>query len=138
MVDKLEDRSMIAYFIGYPKESMRYYFYFSQDHSMIVSQNIILLEKQFIQDGSSGRLVKLEKKVSDKQRAIDPQEPIIHEPVVDVPPSPRRSSRVSRPSERHMGMLTEKVKKIFLMRDKSHGDDLNILGKVMSNIDFEK
>ena len=37
MADKLEDRSVVAYFIGYPKESMGYYFYFPQDHNVIVS-----------------------------------------------------------------------------------------------------
>ena len=35
-------------------------------------------------------------------------------------------------------MLTEKVKKIFFMRDKGHGNDPNIFDKVMSDIDFEK
>ena len=45
MADKLKDRSVIAHFIGYPKESMGYYFYFSQDHNMIVSQTTIFLEK---------------------------------------------------------------------------------------------
>ena len=45
MADKLEDRSAIAHFIGYPKESIGYYFYFSQDHNMIVSQNVIFSEK---------------------------------------------------------------------------------------------
>ena len=37
MVKKLEDRSIIAHFIEYPKESMGYYFHFSQDHNVIVS-----------------------------------------------------------------------------------------------------
>ena len=85
MADKLEGRSIIALFIGYPKESIGYYFYFPQDHNVIVSRNTISLEKQFIQDGGNGRLVELEEKVSKEQKAIDPQEPIIHEPVVDVP-----------------------------------------------------
>ena len=44
MADKLEDRSVITHFIGCPKESMGYY-YFSQNHNVIVSQNIIFLEK---------------------------------------------------------------------------------------------
>ena len=62
MVDKLEDRSVIVYFIGYPKESMGYYFYFLQNHNVIVSRNAIFLKKQFIQDGGNGRLIELEKK----------------------------------------------------------------------------
>ena len=45
MADKLEDRSIIAHFKGYPKESMGYNFYFSQDHNVIMSRNAIFLEK---------------------------------------------------------------------------------------------
>ena len=45
MAKKLEDKSIIAHFIEYPKESMGYYFYFSQDHNVIVSQNIVFLKK---------------------------------------------------------------------------------------------
>ena len=53
-------------------------------------------------------------KVSEEQRAIDPHEPIIHEPVVDVPLPPHRSCRISRPPERYTDMLTEEVKFFFL------------------------
>ena len=95
-------------------------------------------KKQFIQDSDSGRFVELEEKVSEEQRAIDPQEPIIHKPVVDIPLLPRRSSRVFRPPKRYIDMLTKKVKKIFLMGDKSHGDDPNTFDEVMSNIASEK
>ena len=35
--DKLEFRSFRARFIGYPKESLEYYFYILKDHNMIVS-----------------------------------------------------------------------------------------------------
>ena len=45
MAEKLENRSIIAHFIRYLKESVRYYFYFLQDHNVIVSRNIIFLEK---------------------------------------------------------------------------------------------
>ena len=37
-----------------------------------------------------------------------------------------------------MGILTEDVKKMFLLGDKDHGDDLNIFDEVMFDIDFEK
>ena len=56
---------------------------------------------------------------------MDPQKPIIHEPVVNVPLPPRRFSRIFCPPERYMGMLTKEVNKIFFMRDKDHGDDPN-------------
>ena len=35
-------------------------------------------------------------------------------------------------------MLTENVEKIFLIRDKGHGDDAKIYDEMMSNIDFKK
>ena len=39
--------------------------------------------------------MELEEKIFDEQRAIDPQESIIHEPIVDVPPPSHRSNKVS-------------------------------------------
>ena len=82
--------------------------------------------------------MELKEKISEEPRAIDPQKPIIHEPVVDIPLSPRRSSKVSQPSIRYMGMLMKEVKEIFLMRDRDHTDDPNIFDEAMSDIDFEK
>ena len=61
-VDKLEARSFKARFIGYPKETMEYCFYLSEDHNVIVSHHIIFLEKEFIQDGDNGRKIELEEK----------------------------------------------------------------------------
>ena len=43
--DKLEFRSFRARFIGYPKESLGYYFYIPEDHNVIVSRHAIFLEK---------------------------------------------------------------------------------------------
>ena len=97
MADKLEDRSVTTHFIGYLKETIGYYFYLPQDHNVIVSHHAKFLKNQFIEEEDSGRLIELEEKVSEEQRAIDPQEPIIHEPVVDIPPPPHRSNRVSHP-----------------------------------------
>ena len=80
--------------------------------------------------------MELEEKVSEEPRAIDPQEPVVHEPVVDVLLPPYRSIHI--PPERYMGMLTEEIKEIFLMRDRSHSEDPNILDETMSDIDFKK
>ena len=82
--------------------------------------------------------MELEEKVFEEPRAIDPQEFIVHEPVVDVPLPPRRFNRVFRPLEKYMSMLTKEVKKIFLMRDRDHTNDPNTFDEVMSDIDFEK
>ena len=44
-VDKLEFRSFIARFIGYPKESLGYYFYILEDHNVIVIDMLFFFEK---------------------------------------------------------------------------------------------
>ena len=91
-----------------------------------------------MQDGSSGRLVELKEKVSEEPKTIDPQKSVVHEPVVDVPLPPRRSSRIFWPPERYMDMLMEEMKEIFLIGDKGHGDDPNTFDEVMSDIYFKK
>ena len=69
---------------------------------------------------------------------MDPREPIINELVVDVPPPSCRSSRISQPLKRYMGMLMEEVKKMFLMGDRNHRNDPNTFDEVRSDIDFKK
>ena len=66
-MDKLEAKSLKAHFIGYPKEFLGYYFYFSEDHNVIVSQHAIFHKKQFIQDGGIGRQIGLEEKIFEEQ-----------------------------------------------------------------------
>ena len=43
--DKLDARSVRCYFIGYPKESLGYYFYLPEDHNVIVSRHATFLEE---------------------------------------------------------------------------------------------
>ena len=63
---QVRGRSFRARFIGHPKKIMGYYFYLSEDHNMIVSCHVIFLEKEFIQDGSSGRKIELKEKNSEE------------------------------------------------------------------------
>ena len=43
--NKLEFRSLRAQLIGYPKESLGYYFYILEDHNVIVNRHAIFFEK---------------------------------------------------------------------------------------------
>ena len=103
-----------------------------------MSRHFKFLKNQFIEEGGNGRLIELEEKVSKEQRAIDPQKFIIHKLIVDILPPPHRSSRISYPPERYIGMLIEDIEKIFLMKDRGHGDDPNTFDEVMFDIDSEK
>ena len=58
---KLSARSEKYKFVGYPKESIGYYFYHPTQLKVFNCRHAIFLEKEFIQEGGSGRTVKLEK-----------------------------------------------------------------------------
>ncbi len=105
---------------------------------MFVSRHAIFLENQFILDRGSGRKIELEEKVSEKQRVIDPIEPISTEPVHDVPQPPRRSSRVSHPPDRYLGILEEDTEKMFLEGDRDHTQDPKTYDEAIFDINSEK
>ncbi|KAL0445205.1 UNVERIFIED_CONTAM: hypothetical protein Slati_2243200 [Sesamum latifolium] len=48
--DKLDSRSSLCRFIGYPKETARYYFYDPSEQKVFVSRNAVFLEKDFSSD----------------------------------------------------------------------------------------
>nr|GFA18370.1 retrotransposon protein, putative, Ty1-copia subclass [Tanacetum cinerariifolium] len=54
--DKLESRSIKCIFIGYPKETMRYSFYYSPENKVLVARNVEFLENSLINQEASGSL----------------------------------------------------------------------------------
>ncbi|GJX47713.1 retrotransposon protein, putative, ty1-copia subclass [Tanacetum coccineum] len=58
--DKLEQRSVKCIFIGYPKETMGYYFYFPPENKIVVARYAEFFEKRLISQEISGRAVDLE------------------------------------------------------------------------------
>ncbi|GKE57556.1 retrotransposon protein, putative, ty1-copia subclass [Tanacetum coccineum] len=60
MLDKLEPRSIKCIFIGYPKETMRYSFYYPPENKVIVARNVEFLENSLITQEASGSLEDLE------------------------------------------------------------------------------
>ncbi|GJT64757.1 retrotransposon protein, putative, ty1-copia subclass [Tanacetum coccineum] len=58
--DKLEQRSVKCIFIGYPKETMGYYFYFPPENKIVVARYVEFFEKRLISQEISGRAVDLE------------------------------------------------------------------------------
>jgi hypothetical protein len=57
---KLEAKSDKCFFVGYPKETRRYYFYNPSEGKVVVARTGVFLEKEFISKGISGRKVELE------------------------------------------------------------------------------
>ena len=48
--------------MGYPKDSLRYYIYFSANPRVVIIRHVIFLEKEFIQEGGIGKKIDLTEK----------------------------------------------------------------------------
>nr|GEX17597.1 putative retrotransposon protein [Tanacetum cinerariifolium] len=58
--DKLQQRSVKCIFVGYPKKTMGYYFYYPPENKIVVERYADFLEKDFILQKKSGRILELE------------------------------------------------------------------------------
>ena len=58
--DKLEPKSEKCVFIGYPKETVGYTFYYRSEGKIIIAKNGSFLEKEFLSQEVSGRKVELD------------------------------------------------------------------------------
>jgi hypothetical protein len=58
--DKLGPKADKCFFVGYPKETKGYYFYYQSENKIIVARHGIFLEKEFLAKESSGSNVILE------------------------------------------------------------------------------
>ncbi|GJW15258.1 retrotransposon protein, putative, ty1-copia subclass [Tanacetum coccineum] len=58
--DKLQQRSIKCIFIGYPKGTMGYYFYFPPENKIVVARYVKFFEKSRITQEVSGRAIDLE------------------------------------------------------------------------------
>nr|GFB62077.1 retrotransposon protein, putative, Ty1-copia subclass [Tanacetum cinerariifolium] len=101
--DKLEQRSIKCIFVGYPKETMGYYFYYPLENKVVVERYAVLLEREFILQKESGRTVELDdedtipsENTSEHPIEAESHAPIIEEDVVPV----RRSARTPKAPNR--------------------------------------
>jgi hypothetical protein len=58
--DKLGSKADKYFFVGYPKETKGYYFYYQSENKIIIARHGIFLEKEFLAKKSSGSNVILE------------------------------------------------------------------------------
>ena len=99
MSDKLTPKSDKCFFVGYPKETLGYYFYNRTEGKVFVARNGVFLEKEFLKREKSGQKVYLEEvqgepteddSTSDANIAEQVEMPVAKE----TPPQPRRSARL--------------------------------------------
>src|SRR5687767_6281178 len=97
--DKITPKSDKCIFVGYPKETLGYYFYNRLEGKVFVARNGIFLEKEFLKGEKSGKIVHLkevrdepigQESTSDANVAEQVETPMARE----APPQPRRSARL--------------------------------------------
>ncbi|GJS24896.1 retrotransposon protein, putative, ty1-copia subclass [Tanacetum coccineum] len=101
--DKLQQRSVKCIFVGYPKETMGYYFYFPPENKVIVARYGDFLERDLISQEFSGRDYDLEDDHMDtlpsENTSVIPVEPESLGPPPELIPV-RRSERTTRAPNR--------------------------------------
>ncbi|GJW17585.1 retrovirus-related pol polyprotein from transposon TNT 1-94 [Tanacetum coccineum] len=104
--DKLEQRSVKCIFIGYPKETMGYYFYFPPENKIVVARYAEFFEKRLISQEISGRAVDLDEIQEEEDTTTSditsniPQEAEGFEPPQEEVIPIRRSERTHRAPNR--------------------------------------
>ena len=101
--DKLHQRSVKCIFVGYPKETMGYYFYFPPENKIIVARYGNFLEKELIDLKLSGRDNDLEEDHMDvstnENTSVIPDEPESLSSQMELIPI-RKSERAKRAPNR--------------------------------------
>ncbi|KAL0285562.1 UNVERIFIED_CONTAM: Retrovirus-related Pol polyprotein from transposon RE2 [Sesamum radiatum] len=123
--DKLDSRSSLCRFIGYPKETARYYFYDPAEQKIFVSRNIVFLEKGFPLDSRHDEVLIEESNEEPHRDTTTSFEPTVH---TDSVPVLRRSTRESRVPDRYG----------FVGLTSQLDNDPKTYGEAMSDIDWDK
>ncbi|XP_047946476.1 uncharacterized protein LOC125192849 [Salvia hispanica] len=70
MTDKLESKSEKCYFVGYPKQTRGYEFYYPGDHKVIISRSVTFLEDNYVLKEQGHNIVDLEE-IQEPQDTIE-------------------------------------------------------------------
>ncbi|KAL0454899.1 UNVERIFIED_CONTAM: hypothetical protein Slati_0829100 [Sesamum latifolium] len=123
--DKLDSRSSLCRFIGYPKETAGYYFYDLTEQKVFISRNAVFLEKGFSSDNRRDEVLIEESSGEPPHDSTASFEPTVH---TDGVPVLRRSTRESRVPERYG----------FVGLTSQLDNDPKTYGEAMSDIDSDK
>ncbi|KAK4384677.1 hypothetical protein Sango_3036900 [Sesamum angolense] len=104
--DKLDSRSSMCKFVGYPKETMGYYFYDQSEQNIFISRNAVFLKKGFPTDSRREEVLLEESSEVPQQNDATSFEPSVP---TDGVPILHRSIRESRPPDRYgfMGLTSQ-------------------------------
>ncbi|KAL0331670.1 UNVERIFIED_CONTAM: hypothetical protein Sangu_1712500 [Sesamum angustifolium] len=95
---KLDSRSSLYRFIGYPKETSGYYFYVPSKQKVFFSRNVVFLERGFPTNTRRDELLLEESSEAPQSNAGTSSAPIVS---TDNVPILRRSAKVPQPPKRY-------------------------------------
>ncbi|KAL0394384.1 UNVERIFIED_CONTAM: hypothetical protein Slati_4404600 [Sesamum latifolium] len=123
--DKLDSRSSLCRFIGYPKETAEYCFYDLAEQKIFVSRNAVFLKKHFPSNSRRDEVL-LEESSEEPQHdsTISFEPPVLTDGVLVL----RRSTKESRVPERYR----------FVGLTSQLDNDPKTYGEAMSDIDSDK
>ncbi|KAM1515934.1 hypothetical protein ACFX10_014988 [Malus domestica] len=128
---KLEARSVMCYFVGYPRETMGYEFYHPDDQKVFVARTAMFLEEQFVLKGTRSKTMEINE-INDEPQTSTRQ---VDNPVPE-PLAPRRSERVSKPPKRYG--LDNDFEEFYLLGDNDTNEDPRDYTEAMSDIDSKR
>lgn len=100
--DKLAVKSSKCWFVGYPKETIRYYFVQPDEQKLFISGHAYFLEEAFIQDQGKIQGIEIDEVSLESQTKETLYVPIN---TILEKGTPRRSERVSRPLKRYLELI---------------------------------
>ena len=103
--DKLESRTKLCKFLGYLRETIRYYFYCPEEQSIFVAKRVIFLEDEYLLRRDSGSKVVLEEVLDLNTNATSLDENSFPENLQVHTEAPRRTGRVLRQPDRYVGHI---------------------------------
>ena len=136
-MSKLESRSEVCYFVGYPKETKGWYFYHPREQKVFVSTHAVFLEDDYIMNyKSKGRIVLevVKEQPSIPQAVNENTEPEITATPFTIPaPKPRRSGWIVRQPD--WLMFLEEAYEAVLKECES---DLSTYEETMVDVDLDQ
>ncbi|GJR51808.1 retrotransposon protein, putative, ty1-copia subclass [Tanacetum coccineum] len=148
-IDKLQQISVKCIFIGYPKETMGYYFYFPSENKIVVARYAEFFKKSLITQEVNGRAIDL-KEIQDKDTSPSkitseiPMQVEGFEPPQEEVISIRRSERTHQASNRlclnveaeehSLGDLNEPTSYKAAMLDQESNKWLNTMNAEMQSM----
>jgi transposase InsO family protein len=104
-MDKLESRSKVCYFVGYPKGTKGWYFYNPQEQTVFVSTNAVFLEEDYVMNHQPKKRITLEEAPENNLNPETVETDVEPENTLTTPleePILRRSGRTVRAPDRFM------------------------------------